>query len=74
MDERISFSHYIHAAPVSVACSPSNAGSLTFRFSGGSDIVLFCQSAELSIDLHAAIAAVLAKHAAQPATCELEAA
>lgn len=62
----ISFSVTMHAAPVRVSCTPSNAGAVTLHFSETSypDITMFCESAELAIDLHAAIKAVIEKHAA----------
>lgn len=76
MAEHVNFSISIHAAPVRVRTNPENGGAVTLYFlaSGYPDITMFCGSAELAVDLHAAIAAVIAKHAAQPATSEMEAA
>lgn len=76
MEKPVHFTMNIHAAPVVVRSSPENGGALTLCFSEFSypDITMFCGSAEHAVDLHAAIAGVIAKHAAQPATSELEAA
>lgn len=73
----ISSSTMIHAAPTSVRSTPSNGGcvSLSFDERGGfTEVTMFCGSAEMAIDLHAAISAVIDKHRQPAPAVELEAA
>lgn len=76
MGERVDFSLSIHGAPVRVRANPENGGAVTLYFGAHSfpDITMFVESAEMAIDLHAAISGVIEKHAARPALSEQEAA
>ncbi len=75
MSDRVNFSLSIHAAPVRVRTNPENGGAVTLYFGehGFPDITMFVESAEMAVDLHAAITGVIEKHAAQPSEPEREA-